>query len=355
MDLNKLISIGRFKWNSSTLGDLIVHNLTVSRGTKLKAKYPSFLEADTREFIKSLILSVCQSDVDNSGEYKDQRITTDDVEKLNLNELIAFSELYLKNHSHLKYDQTKEVDSDNGKPYEERPDAALCDGENYSDLLKRLMHSDREYYDENVYKKLNQSAIFSDSVKSLYSETQFLNKQFEEIYIPPPIEMLPNPIHETNEKLVKLNKGISNLASMVNNMNQLAVGMSLDNAEAGEKADKQNKISIKHAITALFVSVFFSVVGTSFALLSYKSSNEATKNIEKLLTEITTNQKEAIKYQKNNHQISQKKLIEMTKVKINQSEILSKLKSLNTVKIKPSERVTKVENKTQLIIGNGED
>ena len=62
LNLSKLIGFHRFKWSSDSLGNVLVHNLSLSANSVLNKRFESYLEADSSEFIRILITAVCQLD-----------------------------------------------------------------------------------------------------------------------------------------------------------------------------------------------------------------------------------------------------------------------------------------------------
>lgn len=102
-----LIKDYRFEWKSGSLGSLLVHNLTVSVSSMLNKRFKSYSDADSREFVRVLITAVCQLDLNNNGEYNDDRVSYEQVKYIDDDELNDFAERFLDKNAYLKKDYSK--------------------------------------------------------------------------------------------------------------------------------------------------------------------------------------------------------------------------------------------------------
>ena len=187
LNLSKLIGFHRFKWSSDSLGNVLVHNLSLSANSVLNKRFESYLEADSSEFIRILITAVCQLDSENTEEYTDDRVSYEQSKLLNDEELNNFSEKFLEKNSYLKNDRSKSTSkkkkNENGElvttiEYEKRDDEKKLEDESYCDVLKRLMHHSRVHHDEQIKKlfdSLKPKSIFSDSVLGLIDQNRKLS------------------------------------------------------------------------------------------------------------------------------------------------------------------------------------
>jgi len=175
IDLSKIISAHRFSWTADSLGELLVHNLSLSSHSSLQSRFPNFLDADSIEFSRELAKLVCQRDLDGSKKYTEERLTSEEAKKLTDSELQEFSRLFIDNNEYLKRDHskkdiTRKKDSKGQSVstvrYETRGDAEKQDDESYTDLLKRLIHDNR-LHQESVAK----NAFGQFASKHLFSKT----------------------------------------------------------------------------------------------------------------------------------------------------------------------------------------
>lgn len=299
LNLDKLIGAHRFVWNSRTLGKVLVHNLTVSANSALNAAHDNYIDADSSEFVRSLVCAVCQLDLDNSEKYTDERITAEQASSLEDEELNEFAKKFLEVNSYLKNDQgkskTKKKKNKEGElvttiEYEKRGDAEKSEGESDCDLLKRLMHHYRLHQDEQtkkLFESLKPKNIFSNSVLDLIGENQRLSdrlgvtlRDYEPIR---PIEIPENPVYETNRQLKVLGREFRETSSLVKNMNDLGLQMAVDMASSSKTSKRHNTIMIVIGLATLIFSAVMSY-------LSYVSSDDTAKAIQELLKQANADQ-----------------------------------------------------------------
>lgn len=343
MDLASIFDVNRFQWESETLGSILVHGLTCINTTTLSTRFLKGSETDSKKLIKELMLLTCQLDPNNVGEYNKERIAAKDVNTLSSKEISSFAEKFLQKNSYLKYDKTKEIKGGDKVTYEEFEDSELQQNESYCDLLSRLLKRYFENQYQRLLKSLDNSSIFSDEISSLLKETNRLRETFNHkidspeisaIASIPSIEIPENPIHNTNKKLDKLNDSIFDLASLVTNVNEIAVRMSLESADSAREADKQNKKSIKIALFALVVSVLFSAVGLGLNLFDRYSSNKSTEEVIRILAEISLNHKDFIVQQKIENEVNNKQLDNYKVILQSNAELLNKINQLDVNSVK---------------------
>jgi len=299
LNLDKLIGAHRFVWNSRTLGKVLVHNLTVSANSALNAAHNNYIDADSSEFVRSLVCAVCQLDLDNSEKYTDERITAEQASSLADEELNEFAKKFLGVNSYLKNDQgkskTKKKKNKEGElvttiEYEKRGDAEKSEGESDCDLLKRLMHHYRLHQDEQtkkLFESLKPKNIFSNSVLDLIGENQRLSdrlgvtlRDYEPIR---PIEIPENPIYETNRQLEVLGREFRETSSLVKNMNDLGLQMAVDMASSSKASKLHNTIMIAIGLATLIFSAVMSY-------LSYVSSDDTARATQELLKQASADQ-----------------------------------------------------------------
>lgn len=81
--------------------------------------------------------------------------------------------------------------------------------------------------------------------------------------------MPENPIFETNRQLAYFGKELSEVGSLIKNMNDLAVQMAVDYALAAARTKLWNNVMFLLGLFTLGVTAVFSYLG-------YASSNEST-------------------------------------------------------------------------------
>ncbi|WP_333874017.1 hypothetical protein [Methylobacter sp.] len=302
LNLDKLIGAYRFVWNSKTLGKILVHNLSVSANLTLNTAHGSYIDADSIEFVRSLIAIVCQLDLDDSGKYTDSRVSTEQANTLTGDELNEFSRMFLEKNSYLKNDQakskTKKRKNQDGKlvttiEYEKRNDVEKAEGESDCDLLKRLMHYYRLHEEEQtkkLFESLKPKNIFSNSVLDLIGENQRISdklgvtlRNYEPTRL---IELPENPIFETNRQLEVLGREFRETSILVKNMNDLGLQMAVDMASSSQISQRHNTIMI---IIGLVTLIFSAVM----SYLSYVSSDETTRSTQELLLKVNADQNAA--------------------------------------------------------------
>ncbi|TXI35534.1 MAG: hypothetical protein E6Q59_10810 [Nitrosomonas sp.] len=341
LDISKLLVAHRFVWETNSLGKVLVHNITSSADSNLRKAIRSYIDTDSKVFVKSLITNVCQLDSNNSGEFTHERVTFEQVDKFTDEELNEFACKFLEKNAYLKNDYSKDSSkrkkNEDGSlvvtiEYEKRDDARKLEDETYCDLLKRLMHYYRNDQDERtkkLYDSLKPKNIFSDSLLGLISENRKLSNSFEsenhkfisspKLYVPP-----ENPVHKTNRQLMELSEEMGKTSGLIKNMNDVGMRMALEMALNNQRAGRYNNILIIIGIATLA----FSAVMSYF---SYVSSNEATRITHDILMKVNIAlETAAIEQTKDNE------LVYLQLFKIN--ETLSKLKEEHEISAKQSKK-----------------
>lgn len=302
LNLDKLIGAHRFVWNSKTLGKVLVHNLTVSANSILNAAHVNYIDANSAEFVRSLVSVVCQLDLDGSEKYTDERVTAEQAETLTDEELNEFAKKFLEVNSYLKNDQekskTKKKKNKEGKlvttiEYEKRSDADKSEGESDCDLLKRLMHHYRVHQEERtkkLFESLKPKNIFSNSVLDLIGENQRISDRLgvtlRDYELVRPIKLPENPVYETNRQLEALAREFRETSSLVKNMNDLGLQMAVDLASSSKTSKRHNTIMIAIGLVTLIFSAVMSY-------LSYVSSDETARTTQELLKKVNEDQNAA--------------------------------------------------------------
>jgi len=289
LDLNKLIGQYRFKWAGSSLGNILVHNFTVSANSTLYKEFKNYLNTDSNEFVRILITTVCQIDLTDTSEYNDDRITYKQSELLSNSELNHFAKEFIEHNSYLKKYQSK---INNAK----KPD-----NESYSDLLKKLMHYHRLYEDEKIkelFDSLKPKNIFSSPTLRLIDKNLKLSEslgnsigRYEAIQ---PIELpnIPeNPVHETNRQLRALGEELSETSSLLKNMNDLGLRMAVEMASS-------SKITERHNTAMIVIGLVTLIFSAAMSYLTYESSNESSLITQQLLKGSNTMRMDIAKEQK---------------------------------------------------------
>lgn len=355
MDLSKLTGMHRFKWTSDSLGDVLVHSLSVSASSILNKEFESYLEADSQKFVRILIATVCQLDVQNLGEYSDERITYEQSKQLSDEELNDFAERFLEKNVYLKNDQSKDIRKkkkhENGEEvttieYEKREDANKSEGESYCDLLKRLMHYYQIHQEERtkkLFENLNPKSIFSNSVLDLIGENQRISdrlgvtlRDYEPIR---PIKLPVNPVNETNRQLEALGRELRGTSSLVKNMNDLGLQMAVDMARSSKISERHNTIMIVIGLVTLIFSAVMSY-------LSYVSSEETAQTTQELLVKVNADQ--------NTASASSIKSTESTNIRLIEiREVLSSINKKQTISDTHLEQLTsEINNLSKLLENN---
>jgi hypothetical protein len=331
LNLDKLIGAHRFVWHSKTLGKVLVHNLTVSANSTLNAAYANYIDADSSEFVRSLVSTVCQLDLDDSDRYTDERVTPEQADSLTDEELNEFAKKFLEANSYLKNDQnkskTKKKKNKEGElvttiEHEKRGDAEKSEGESDCDLLKRLMHHYQLHQEERtkkLFESLKPKNIFSNSVLDLIGENQRISdrlgvtlRDYEPIR---PIEMPENPVYETNRQLEALGREFRGTSSLVKNMNDLGLQMAVDMASSSKTSKRHNTIMIAIGLLTLIFSAVMSY-------LSYVSSDETASATQELLKKTNTDQNIALASSIKNAESMNLRLVEIRDVLANISKQL---------------------------------
>lgn len=324
--IDELIAMHRFVWETDSLGKILVHNLNSTAESALRKTIKNYIDADSKVFVKTLMINICQRDSSNSGEYTDDRITLEQADKLSDEELNEFACSFLEKNSYLKNDysksKSKKKKNEEGNvvatiQYEKRIDARKLDDESNCDLLKRLMHHYRVHQDEKtkkLFNSLQSKNIFSDSLLGLISENRKLSNNLEneigrynsmrppELYRPP-----ENPVHETNRQLTGLGEEISKTSSLIRNMNDTGLQMAVEMAVSNKRTKLYNMILIGIGLLTLV----FSAVMSYF---SYVSSNESTRMTQDILMKVNTAQETAT-----NEQTKDNEAVHLQLLKINET------------------------------------
>lgn len=354
LNLDKLIGAHRFVWNSQTLGKILVHNLSGSVNSSLNTTYESYIDADSVEFARSLITTVCQLDLDDSGKHTDARVSSEETNKLTNDELNDFSRLFLEKNLYLKNDNAKskrkKKKNKDGElvtsiEYEKREDAEKSEGESDCDLLKRLMHYHRVHREEQtkkLFESLKPNKIFSRSVLDLIGENQRLSdrlgatlRNYEPIQ---PIKLPENPVHETNRHLEILGREFSETSILVKNMNDLGLQMAVDMAGSSKTSKRHNTIIITIGLATLIFSAVMSY-------LSYVSSNETARSTQELLIKVNADQISAATSTTKNAKSAYLRLGEIR-------DVLSIISKQQAISAKQQEQLTSELNKLSEILKN---
>lgn len=335
--IEQFIAAHRFEWKTDSLGKILVHNFSSKNDSMLRKAFESYINADSKTFVKQLITTVCQLDSNNSGVYTDERVTLEQVEKLNDKELNEFACRYIEKNSYLMYDYNKKAskrkrnEEDNVEKTvqnEKRTEAIKQEGESYCDVLKRLMHHHRVYEEEQrqkLFDSLKPRNIFSDSLLGLIDDNRKLSsslenelfkyktRQLPELYKPP-----ENPVHETNRQLAGLGKEISKTSSLIKSMNDLGLQMAVEMASNSKTSQLHNTLLISIGLLTLSFSAIMSY-------LSYTSSVETADKMQDILIKINVVQESIANDQKKNNETAYSQLLEINKTlsKISKEKELS--------------------------------
>jgi len=354
LNLDKLICAHRFVWNSKTLGKVLVHNLTVSADSTLNAAHANYIDADSADFVRSLVSTVCQLDLDDSDKYTDERVTADQAGSLTDEELNEFAKKFLEANSYLKNDQekskTKKKKNKEGElvktiEYEKRGDAEKSEGESDCDLLKRLMHHYRLHQEERtkkLFESLKPKNIFSNSVLDLIGENQRISnrlgvtlRNYEPIR---PIELPENPVYETNRQLEALGRELRETSSLVKNMNDLGLQMAVDMASSSKTSKRHNTIMIAIGLVTLIFSAVMSY-------LSYVSSDETASATQELLKKVNADQNTASAVSIKSAESTHLRLVEIR-------DVLSNISKQQALSANYSEQLVSEINKMSKLLEN---
>lgn len=145
---------------------------------------------------------------------------------------------------------------------------------------------------ENSMQLENEIAKFvgTSSAYELYlADKKILDEQkvdVQSVHIPH-LHIQKNPIHETNQKLDKLQQNIEDLrpmalhaAQLINSLNDVAVSMQVEGAKNVAHSSEQTKIAITQTKIAIWLSFASLVISSIFSIKTSIDSNEASEKSE---------------------------------------------------------------------------
>lgn len=271
MDIAELMKQGRFTFSCDSLGKLLVHAFSHSTLKTLRESYSSFSDPDPKDFVRNLMVILCELCVDESEEYTDRRISLEEATKLNDQELNDFSVQFLKVNTFLEKEAAETKDDVLGTK-----DVDPC--KHLRDLLHRYNESDKER-NRDMLERLTSSSMYSKSVIDMIHENQKLSNRFQSdinrAILAPPLSIPENPVHESNRLLMSVGNEFRETYRLISNMNDLALRMALEFSESSNKSQKNNKIML---IIGL-VTIIFSVALSSVSLWQSNASSAETNRL----------------------------------------------------------------------------
>jgi len=305
--LEKLRASHRFNLETDKLGKLLVHGFSSSVLSSLIKDFTKIIDSDSTRFVRKLSTLVCQQDINESGNYTDDRITQEQAELLSKEELERFSAQFIEKNSSIRKivrNEKKNEDSEQRTTLTQdyRGDSEERESGSYQDYLKCLIHDyriDQEERTKKLYENLvGPKSLFSDSLVGLINENRKISERlgssinrYDSIKIISPPE---NPVLETNKQLNAIGAEFSETSRLVKNMNDLGLQMAIEVAEGAKTSKRHNTIMIVLGLLTLLFSAVMSY-------LSYVSSSESASEIQKLLSNSFEIQKLAIQ----NNQVDQ--------------------------------------------------
>ena len=291
--VNKLRLKHRFRFETETLGILLVHDFSLSVFSAIEKKIQNG-ELDTpTELAIELICLTCQFD-NKDGEYTEERISDGEAKKLSENELNNFARLFIKHNQDLMHDEksvliTRE-DNDIGEDTVSiKPKEYVQKQENETDCehLQRLVNGALEYQ-----RLLNKKLIASISTKNLFSNRtidlinenrQISSNLGSRLNQPFKLQDLPeSPMIKTDNILSSLAEEQKEMAGLIKNMNDLGVQMSIDATTNTARSRFWNSVMFFLGLVTLIITAVFSYS-------SYKSSEESFSKLTVILDTTNSN------------------------------------------------------------------
>lgn len=292
---NKLASQNRFRFETKTLGELLVHHFSIGVLSSIeKKKKNGELDTPTKLVIE-LISLICQFD-NKGGEYTEERIGNGEAIKLSEEELNNFAKLFIEHNQdwmHIRKSvNTKREVNDNGEvkiSIEPKSSEYAQKQENETDCehLERLINDELQYQ-KLFYKKLfgffPTKNLFSNRAIDLINENRQissslgnrLNRPFEFPDLP------ESPMIKTNQILSSLAEEQQEMARLIKNMNDLGVQLSLEATENTARTRFWNTIMFSLGLVTLIFTAVFSYC-------SFKSSEESFSKLTEILGTTNSN------------------------------------------------------------------
>ncbi len=294
MKLSDLAYMSRFLICTEALGSILCHNYTVDTGTKISQWLVKNKGADADAFIRFFVTKLCVVSENLKDPSKDY-ITPDQSLLLTKDELEYFSQEFIKHNYSLfqcfSVDKYKKNTNEKGRftidieqlVADEKKRLRVKDN---CSLLLYALKDYHENYRRRVMEKFDGiSDAFSATTRSLFEENmrlsgdilgKSLHDSLQTIEIPPAPYIPDNPIYETNRSVGVLAEKMGAVSQLVNNMNELAMQMSLDSAINARKAQRWNSIMFGLGFVSLVITAFFSYMGL-------QSANQSSVVLEGLI------------------------------------------------------------------------
>ena len=283
---SKLVSQHRFRFVTETLGVLLVHHFSMDVFSSIEKKNKNG-ELDTpAKLVIELISLTCQFD-NKDGEYTEERISDGEAKKLGEKELNDFAKLFIEHNQFLMRDRksvkTKREADDNGEvkiSIEPKASEFAQKQENETDCehLQRLINGELEYQ-KLFYKKL-----FSNRAIDLIDENrQISNSLGNRLNRPFELPALPeSPMIKTNQILSSLAEEQKEMASLIKNMNDLGLQLSIDATRNTARTRFWNGVMFFLGLVTLIITAVFSYG-------SFKSSEESFSKLTEILGTTNSN------------------------------------------------------------------
>lgn len=287
MKLFDLAYICRFLIYTDALGTILCHSYSVETDKKISQWLVENKGADGEAFIRFLITKLCVVSENLQDPSKDY-ITPDQSLLFTKDELEYFSQEFIK-HNHYFFqcfsvDKYKKATSGKGQ-FTIDIEQLLEDEKKrvgVQDNCSLLLYALKDYH-ENYRRRMMEkfdgiSGAFSATTRRLFEENMrlsgdILGKTFE---IPSAPYIPVNPIDETNRSVSALAEKMGAVSQLVNNMNVLAMQMSLDSALNARKAQIWNSIMFGLGFVTLVITALFSYMGL-------QSANQSSVVLEGLI------------------------------------------------------------------------
>lgn len=308
LNLDELIKAHQFRFKTEALGVLICNNFSMSVMSEARKWLSDKETKDSAEFARYFTTLLCQpADKEND---KDCRINEEQAELLTHNDLADFARQFIEKNRYLLDDKDKQEII--RKKNDQGEDVVSIKNHTSDELLKKSDESETDHLLRVVDVYITQSnkrskELFENATKGLFSSAtlglleenkRISNSLGSSLSHHKPFklpQMQENPVFETNRQLASFGSELNEVASLIKNMNDLAVQMAMDSAAATARTKFWNNVMFVLGLITLIVTAVFSYLG-------YASSNESSSQVESLLVEQNalmktqqTNQKELIK------------------------------------------------------------
>lgn len=289
-DIDRLKKAHQFQFETKSIGNLLCHNFSISARREAEKWLAESDKKDSFEFARYLITLLCQT-IDEKGE-ESSWIDRKQAKSIKQSELKNFSSLFIESNEYLLEGQCNLVKGDD---------------ESETNHLLRVIEANIDQHRieiEKLFENINKST-FSSATLGLLEENKRISNSLggaitsrEAFEIP---EIPENPAFETNRQLSYFGDELSEVSSLIKNMNDLGVQMKIDSANAVARTKLWNNIMFILGLITLFVTAIFSY-------LSYSSSGDSSNQIKSLLVK----QNEILKDQKASQESVHKETLPVT-------------------------------------------